>query len=118
MVQTTPPTYYGDPLSDRFVISSPPHMVATKQLQAAGVKATRQPSLLIENFKGSWKKQCFAYKPEEWAISTHKINTEEWKAPPGSQLSLEVRAEQPNKMVVALSNSAAEVVLQGGKPWC
>jgi hypothetical protein len=103
--------------SDRFVISSPPHMVATKQLQAAGVKATRQPSLLIENFEGDWKKQWFAYKPEEWAISTHKIYTEEWKAPPGSQLALEVRAEQPNKMVVALSDSAAEVVLQGGADW-
>jgi pimeloyl-ACP methyl ester carboxylesterase len=103
--------------SDRFVISSPPNMVAAKLLQAAGVKATRQPSLLIEDFEGDWKKQWFAYKPEEWAISTHKIYTEEWKAPPGSQLALEVRAEQPNKMVVALSDSAAEVVLQGGADW-
>lgn len=103
--------------SDRFVISSPPHMVATKLLQAAGVKATRQPSLLIENFEGDWKKQWFAYKPEEWAISTHKIYTDEWKAPVNARLELEVQSEQPNKLAFGLDTFAAEAVLKGGADW-
>lgn len=110
--------YYSRPYSsDRFVISSLPHMVTSGELQAAGVKATRQPSLLIENFEGDWKKQWFAYKPEEWTISTHKIYTEEWKAPKGARLAFEVRADEPNKLAVGLSSSAAEVVLQGGPDW-
>ncbi|MEN9468488.1 MAG: hypothetical protein RL630_221 [Verrucomicrobiota bacterium] len=103
--------------SDRFVISSPPHMVAAKLLQAAGVKATRQPSLLIEDFEGDWKKQWFAYKPEEWAISTHKIYTDEWKAPVNARLEVEVQSDQPNKLVIGLNTSAAEAVLNGGPDW-
>ena len=103
--------------SDRFVISSPPHMVAAKLLQAAGVKATRQPSLLIEDFEGDWKKQWFAYKPEEWAISTHKIYTDEWKAPVNARLEIEVQSDQPNKLAIGLNTSAFEAVLNGGPDW-
>lgn len=109
--------YYRTYSSDRFVISSVPHMVAHGELQAAGVKATRFPSLLIENFQGEWEKQWFAYKTAGWAFSTHKIYTDEWKAPAGSKLAFDVRAEQPNKLAVGLSDSAAEVVLQGGSAW-
>ena len=110
--------YYARAYSaDRFVISSPPQIFSNKQLQDAGVKATRQPSLLIENFEGDWKKQWFAYKPEEWAISTHKIYTEEWKAPSGSHLAFEVRSAQPNKLAIGLSDAGAEVALQGGQVW-
>ena len=109
--------YYRAYSSDRFVLSSLPHMAGSSELQAAGVKATRQPSLLIEDFEGDWKKQWFAYKPEDWAVSTHKIYTEEWKAPVGARLSFEVRADQPNKLAVGLDSSAADVVLQGGADW-
>lgn len=109
--------YYRAYSTDRFVLSSLPHMVTGGELEAAGVKATRPPSLLIENFEGDWKKQWFAYKPEEWGFSTHKIYTEEWKAPAGSHLAFEVRAAQPNKLTIGLSDSAAEVALQGGQVW-
>ena len=110
--------YYYRPYStDRFVISSLPHRVASSELQAAGVKSTRPTSPLIETFEGDWKKQWFAYKTDDWAVSTHKIYTEEWKAPAGARLSFEVRAEQPNKLAVGLDSSAAEVILQGGSDW-
>ncbi len=110
--------YYYRPYStDRFVISSLPHRVASSELQAAGVKSTRPTSPIIETFEGDWKKQWFAYKADDWAVSTHKIYTEEWKAPVGARLSFEVRAEQPNKLAVGLDSSAAEVVLQGGSDW-
>ena len=109
--------YYRPYSSDRFVISSLPHMVAGAELQSAGTKPTRQPSLLIEDFEGDWKKQWFSYKPDNWAVSTHKIYTEEWKAPVGARLAFEVRADTPNKLVVGLDSSAAEVVLKGGADW-
>jgi len=109
--------YYRAYSSDRFVLSSLPHMVGSSELQAAGVKSTRHPSLLIEDFEGDWIKQWFAYKADDWAVSTHKIYTEEWKAPVGARLAFEVRADQANKLVLGMDGSAAEVVLQGGPDW-
>jgi hypothetical protein len=109
--------YYGVYSTDRFVISSLPHLVPAADLQAAGVKSTRTPSLLIEDFQGDWKKAWFTYKPEDWALTTNKLNADDWKAPAGAQLAFEVRAQQPNKLAVGLDNSAAEVSLEGGDAW-
>ena len=109
--------YYGVYTTDRFVLSSLPHLVGVEELQAVVVKSTRNPSLRIEDFQGDWKKHWFTYKPEEWALSTNKLNTVEWKAPVGARLALEVRSAQPNTLVVALDNSAAEVRLQRGADW-
>ena len=109
--------YYGDYSSDQFVISSLPHLVSVAELQAADVKPTRPSSLLIENFEGDWKKQWFTYNPKEWGRSTHKIYTDEWKAPTGARLAFEVRADQPNKFAIGLNSSAAEVILKGGPEW-
>ena len=109
--------YYGVYTTDRFVLSSLPHLIGVEELKAAGVKSTRTPSLLIEDFQGDWKKHWFTYKPEDWALSTNKLSTVEWKAPAGARLALEVRADQPNTLVVGLDNSAAEVQLQGGADW-
>jgi len=109
--------YYGAYSADRFVISSLPHLVAAADLQAAGVKSTRTPSLLIEDCQGDWKKEWFTYKPEDWALTTNKLNADDWKAPAGARLAFEVRAEQPNKLAVGLDNSAAEVALEGGDAW-
>ena len=109
--------YYGDYSSDQFVISSLPHLVSVAELQTSGVKPTKAPSLLIESFEGDWKKQWFTYNPKEWGRSTHKIYTDEWKAPTGARLAFEVRADQPNKLAIALDKSAAEVDIKGGKEW-
>ena len=109
--------YYGDYSSDQFVISSLPHLVSVEELQAAGVKPTRAPSLLIESFEGDWQKQWFTYNPKQWSRSTHKVYTDEWKAPTGARLELEVRADQPNKLAIGLNSSAAEVSLKGGPEW-
>lgn len=109
--------YYGVYTTDRFVLSSLPHLIGVEELQAAGVKSTHTPSLLIEDFQGDWKKHWFTYKPKDWALSTNKLNTGEWKAPSGARLALEVRANQPNTLVVGLDDSAAEIPLQGGADW-
>ena len=109
--------YYGDYSSNHFVISSLPHLLSVAELQTAGVSPTRPPSLLIESFEGDWKKQWFTYNPKEWGRSTHKVYTDEWKAPTGARLAFEVRADQPNKLAIALDKSAAEVDIKGGKEW-
>ncbi len=109
--------YYRIYTTDRFVISSVPHLVKVEELREAGVKATRSPSLIIEDFQGDWQREWFAYKPEEWARSTRKIYTDEWKAPPGARLAFDVRSAQPNKLAVGVGDAAAEVVLNGGTDW-
>lgn len=109
--------YYGSYTADSFNLSSVMQVATAEQLAAAGVKATRQPSLLIENFQGSWQQEWFTYRPNQWARSTNKLNAATWKAPPDAQLSMEVKSSVPNKLVVRLDDFAAEVSVQGGDVW-
>ncbi|MDF7826936.1 dienelactone hydrolase family protein [Pontiellaceae bacterium B12227] len=109
--------YYGTYTTDQFNLSSLVQMVMPEQLQSAGVKATLEPSLVIETFTKDWKKEWFTYKPEEWARKTHKIYDPQWAAPDGAKLSLKVRSAKPNKLVVGIDNYAAEVDLSGGTGW-
>ena len=48
---------------------------------------------------------------------THKVYDEQWKAPPGPKLAIDVRCFQPNKLVVGLDGYAAEIQLTGDTKW-
>ena len=71
------------------------------------MRASRKPSLLIEDFGDGWEKEWFSYKPEQWARSTHKLYDETWKAPPGARIAIEVRSVEPNTLVVLIDEHAA-----------
>ena len=105
--------YYGIYEAKSFNVSSLLTKVTAEQLRSAQVKATRKPSLVIEDFKGNWEKSWFTYRPQEWARTTHKIYDETWKAPKNAHLVLDVQAEQPNKLVILIDEYAAEVTLIG-----
>ncbi len=109
--------YYRAYAATNFNLSSLMQVVTAAELKAAGVKATLQPSLMIETFDGDWQKEWFTYKPENWARSTHKIYDPQWRAPASAKLALDVRAAQTNKFVVGLDEYAAEVSLTGGAEW-
>lgn len=109
--------YYGVYTAKEFNLSSPMAMVSPAELKDAGVKATLQPSLLIETFTGDWRKEWFTYKPEEWGLRTHKVYDACWTAPAGARLGLEVRSAKPNTLVVGLDDHVAEVDLGGGDGW-
>lgn len=109
--------YYRIYNSDRFNLSSLMHMATPGELKAAGVKATLQPSLLIESFEGDWEREWFTYKPNEWTRTTHKLHDDRWQAPAGAKLALEVLADSPNKLVIGMDDHAAEVALTGGSAW-
>ena len=109
--------YYGIYTTDTFNLSSLVHLVSADELQAAGVKATMAPALMIETFERGWEKEWFSYRPAEWARSTHKVYDPCWTAPTGAKLALEVRCEQANTLVVGVDESAAEVLLEGGAEW-
>ena len=109
--------YYRPYTTKSFNLSSLLQVVSPAELQAAGVQATREPSLLIEDFKDDWRQEWFSYQPDKWTITTHKLNDGLWKAPPQAQLALEVRAAEANQMVVVLDDYAAEIELTGGPDW-
>ncbi|UCE49992.1 MAG: hypothetical protein JSW47_07505, partial [Phycisphaerales bacterium] len=109
--------YYGDYTAKSFNVSSILQVATAEELAAAGVRATRKPSLLIESFGGNWENEWFTYKPDEWARSTHKIADETYTAPEGATLAVDALAEQSNTMVIAIDDYAAEVQLRGGDQW-
>ena len=109
--------YYGNYTTQAFNLSSRMAIVSPDELQAAGVRATAQPSRLIEAFDADWKKEWFTYDLSKWDRSTHKIYDPQWQAPQGAQLAFAVRSMQANKLVVSLDGKAAEVILLGNNQW-
>jgi hypothetical protein len=109
--------YYGVYTAKTVNISSTMAIVTPDQLAAAGVKATLKPALVIESFGKGWQKEWFTYDTGDWPRRTHKVYEPQYRAPASAKLSIEVRAEQPNTLVVGLDGYAAEVALRGGSQW-
>jgi hypothetical protein len=109
--------YYRSFTAEAFNLSSLVQMVTPNQLQAAGVRAALQPSLVIETFTDDWEKGWFTYRPEDWARRTHKVYAAKWRAPAHARLALEVRAVQSNRLVIGIDQYAAETQLNGGAKW-
>jgi dienelactone hydrolase len=109
--------YYGAYTTDRFNVSSLMQIATADDMKAAGCRATLKPSPVIEAFEDGWQEEWFTYRQEGWGRSTHKVYDRQWAAPVAATLSLDVRAERPNKLVVGLDGCAAEVALPGGPEW-
>lgn len=106
--------YYGAYSTDTFNLSSLMSMVTPEQLASAGVKATRKPSLVLEDFQGDWEKEWYSYQPENWARTTRKVFDSQYAASDGARLALAARSAQPNRLVVGIDSYAAEIHLAGG----
>jgi hypothetical protein len=109
--------YYGIYSTEQFTLSSLMQVVRVEDLKKSKLVATKKLTLVIEDFKGEWKKEWFSYNKDKWGIKTHKIYDPIWEAPEGAKLYFEVKAEMSNKMIVGLDNYAAEVSLQGKNEW-
>lgn len=109
--------YYRSYSADSFNVSSVMQVTTAAEVTASQSTASLQPSLMIEDFKGDWQKEWFTYRPQEWARSTNKLNCETWKAPPNANLSLKIKAAQPNKLVILLDEYATEISVEGGNVW-
>ncbi|MEW4530923.1 dienelactone hydrolase family protein [Maioricimonas sp. JC845] len=109
--------YYRTYTAETFNLSSQLQTFSPQELQAAGVRATLEPTTQIEDFEGAWQKEWFTYRPEEWGRSTNKLNDDLYRPPPDALLVLEVQADQTNRLVVVIDGFAAEVPLQGGDQW-
>lgn len=109
--------YYSTYTADHFNLSSLMPMAIPEQLKAAGVRATLEPSLMIESFEGDWEKEWFTYKPGEGARSTHKIHDGQYAAPPEAKLALDLRSETPETVLVEMDKHTAEIRVAGDGEW-
>ena len=109
--------YYGPYSAESFNLSSLLQTATPQQLKQAGVKPGFTPSHLIEDFKGDWQKEWFSYRPENWPVTTHKLFDERYHAPPGATLSMQVRTDNPNQLVVLIDHYAAVVDLDQVDAW-
>lgn len=109
--------YYGPYTARTFVLSSVLQVASPESLAEAGVRATLEPTHLIEDFGSGWEKQWFTYDDNIWARRTHKVYAPTWRAPAGARLTLDVRSTDANTLVVGIDGYAAEVALAGGDNW-
>ena len=117
--------YYRVYTTDVFNASSPVEIVSTEDLVAAEVKATLEPSLLIEDFQGDWEKEWFIYKQDtwdkqdSWERMTHKVYCDLWKAPKSARLSIDVRSQTSQVLHIGFNRDkyVAEVKINGEGQW-
>jgi len=111
--------YYGTYTTEIFNLSSKMAMVTPEELNAAAVKATLTPSLLIEEFGDDWEKEWYSYRKGRghWERHTRKIYDDAYKPPAFSKLVVDVQADKAGQLVVQLDGSSAKVDLQDGAAW-
>ncbi len=117
--------------TETFAISSLMHTATPDDLQREHVRTTDTPALLIDDFAGGFRDwyRLSADNPHHWQFWTRKINDPKWRGQPGYRLTLDVRAEAANELVVVLTENffrsyrgrqrdvVAVVKLTGGERW-
>ena len=97
---------YAHP-TEHFAISSLFHVAVPDELKRAGVKATDTPSALIDDFSQGYQDWYLlsADNPHHWEYSTRKLTDPKWRGQSEQRLTLDVEAEQPNELIVILSEN-------------
>jgi len=93
----------GQPYEPHFAISSPLVTILPEALARAGVKATDEPSLLIEDFAPQrewhdWYRLNWP-NPAHWQAWTRKVKDPKWRGPDRARLLLDVRSARDNQLV-------------------
>ncbi|MFY9255036.1 MAG: acetylxylan esterase, partial [Fuerstiella sp.] len=110
-------------------ISSMLHTATPDDLQRAEAKATDKADPVIDDFTHGWQDwyTLSADNPHHWEFSTRKLNDLKWQGQTGQRLVLDVQSEQPNELVIVLTENffrsyrgksqefVAVVKLKGGK---
>lgn len=115
--------------TERFALSSMLHTVAAKDVAANGASATDKADPVIDDFTHGWRDWYMLSpdNPHHWEFSTRKLADPKWQGQPGQRLTVEVQAENPNELVIVLTENffrqyrgkqkefVAVVNLDGGK---
>ena len=127
-VKKTESEPYARP-TERFALSSMLHAVAPQDVAASGATASDKADPLIDDFAHGWRDwyTLSTDNPHHWEFSTRKLADPKWQGQNGQRLTFEVRAEQPNELVIVLTENffrqyrgkmrefAAVVKLAGGQ---
>ncbi|MFN3188974.1 MAG: alpha/beta hydrolase family protein [Aureliella sp.] len=105
--------YYREYEAEQLTISSLMAVVTAEQLKKRGIQPSLSRESVIEDFADGWERHWFTYRPDEWARTTHKLNSPIWAAPEDGELVLQLAADLPNTMVVVIDDFVAEVNLDG-----
>ena len=110
--------YYGTYQTEHFVLTSLLQTIPAEQLRKSGTEANPPSNHKIEDFSGEWKKDWFSYNQKKWGLRTNKLHEPIWAAPsPQSRISLEVRSDIANKMVLWVDGHGVELTLSGSGIW-
>lgn len=93
--------------TERFAMSSMLHTVAPKDVAANGASATDKAEPVIDDFTQGWR-DWYTLSPENphhWEFSTRKLTDPKWRGQEGQRLTVEVQAEQPNELVIVLTEN-------------
>lgn len=113
----TVPQKAGQQSSKTFAISSRLLSAGPTQLQAAGVKATDQPTRLIDDGSRGWHdwyQLNWGHAPL-WSATTRKLKDTKWQGPDGATLQFEILSQVDNKLVLTF-NCNAWGAIAPGKP--
>ncbi len=93
--------------TEQFALSSMLHTVAPKDVAANGAIATDKADPVIDDFAHGWRDwyTLSPDNPHHWEFSTRKLTDPKWQGQPGQRLTVEVQAEQPNELVIVLTEN-------------
>lgn len=93
--------------TERFALSSLLHTVTPDELVDNGVNATDSADPVIDDFAHGWRDwyTLSIDNPHHWEFSTRKITDPKWQGRDGVQLTVAVQAEQPNELVIVLTEN-------------
>lgn len=93
--------------TEQFALSSLLHTAAPQDLVAAGTRATDSVDSLIDDFSHGWRDWYLLSpdNPHHWEFSTRKLADPKWRGQAGQQLQLTVQAEQPNQLIMVLTEN-------------
>ena len=105
-VKQTESEPYARP-TERFALSSTLHAVTPNEVAASGATVTDKADPLIEDFTHGWRDwyTLSIDNPHHWEFSTRKLADPKWQGQDGQRLTAEVRAEQPNDLVIVLTEN-------------
>ncbi|MGB1127408.1 MAG: alpha/beta hydrolase family protein [Opitutales bacterium] len=102
--------------TDRFHLASVVQMVRADELKASGVVATLRPPEVLETFEDGW--EGWSQDGTFHRYRKRMFQLSEYQAPSSqAELVVEVRAERPNTLIIAIDKHVAEVALTGGSEW-
>jgi hypothetical protein len=104
------PTTESEPFArptERFALSSTLHAVAPQGVAASGARVTDKADPFIDDFTHGWRDwyTLSTDNPHRWEFSTRKLADPKWQGQDGQRLTVDVRAEKPNDLVIVLTEN-------------